>query len=198
MVRVHFITHPDVVVDPAVPVPEWRLSERGLGRMRALLDQLWVPSLRAVHCSTEQKALDGALVLADHLGLVPERHAALGENDRSSTGFLPPAQFERVADAFFASPETSIRGWETAAAAQQRIVGAVERILAEPTEGAVAIVSHGAVGTLLLCHIAGHPIDRRHDQPGSGGGNHFLFEAGAASRLIHGWRPIDQPAGDPA
>jgi len=25
---VHFITHPDVVIDPAVPVPDWPLSAR--------------------------------------------------------------------------------------------------------------------------------------------------------------------------
>lgn len=37
-----FITHPDVVIDPAVPVPRWPLSERGLERMRAGLRQPWV------------------------------------------------------------------------------------------------------------------------------------------------------------
>lgn len=36
------------------------------------------------------------------------------ENDRSSTGFLPPEEFEVVADAFFAQPGVSVRGWETA------------------------------------------------------------------------------------
>jgi broad specificity phosphatase PhoE len=75
-------------------------------------------------------------------------------------GILPPEEFERVADQFFASPEVSVRGWERAIDAQSRIVQAVEGIAElDKTEGAVAIVSHGAVGTLLYCHLAGRPID---------------------------------------
>jgi hypothetical protein len=34
---VYFITHPDVVINPEVPVPQWSLSERGKERMKALL-----------------------------------------------------------------------------------------------------------------------------------------------------------------
>jgi len=49
----------------------------------------------------------------------------LGENDRSATGYLEPQEFETTANAFFAYPERSIRGWETAQAAQTRIVEAV-------------------------------------------------------------------------
>ena len=54
----------------------------------------------------------------------------LGENNRSATGFLPPAEFEKVADAFFANPEESVRGWERAIDAQRRIREAVDRIVA--------------------------------------------------------------------
>ena len=61
---VYFITHPEVVVDPKVPVPDWPLSERGLARMRKLLSQPWVPGVGAVYSSTEQKAIDGAEILS--------------------------------------------------------------------------------------------------------------------------------------
>ena len=54
-----FITHPNVVIDPAVPVPRWPLSELGRERMRAGLRQPWVREVTAVHCSAEQKAIDG-------------------------------------------------------------------------------------------------------------------------------------------
>ena len=39
---------------------------------------------------------------------------------------------------------------------------------ASGTAGDLAIVSHGGVGTLLLCDLPGVPIDRRYDQPGQG------------------------------
>ncbi len=63
-----------------------------------------------------------------------------------------------------------MRGWERAIDAQRRIVGAVDRCRRAAPDGDVAIVAHGAVGTLLRCHLLGIAIDRRHDQPGVGSG----------------------------
>ena len=172
-----------------VPVPRWPLSELGTNRMRAGLRQPWVRELTGIYCSTEQKAIDGAKILAAHLSLEFQQIEELGENDRSATGFLPPAEFERVADRFFAQPEVSVRGWERAVDAQTRIVKAVERI-AGNDNGVIAIVSHGAVGTLLYCNLAGEPIARRWDQPPNGGGNYFRFTL--SPRAAHSWwQPID-------
>jgi hypothetical protein len=42
MPTVFFITHPDVVIDPSVPVSDWPLNERGRARMHALTAQPWV------------------------------------------------------------------------------------------------------------------------------------------------------------
>src|SRR6202012_4016929 len=71
MATVFFITHPDVLIDPAVPVPDWPLSPRGVARMRAMLAQPWISGIVAVWTSTERKAGDGAAILAAHLGVVP-------------------------------------------------------------------------------------------------------------------------------
>jgi broad specificity phosphatase PhoE len=145
----------------------------------------------AIYCSTEQKAIDGAAILAGHLSLKFQETAELGENDRSATGFLPPDEFERLADEFFARPEASVRGWERAIHAQSRIVKAVEAIAEKDrTHGAIAIVSHGAVGTLLYCHLAGEPISRRRDQPPNGGGNFYSFNL-SPRQLYSWWKPID-------
>ncbi len=159
--------------------------------MRAGLRQPWVRDISAIYCSTEQKAIDGAQILASHLSLAVQQVEDLGENDRSATGFLPPEEFERVADEFFCAPEKSVRGWERAADAQARIVRAVEQIaLKDKTGGTIAIVSHGAVGTLLYCYLAGEPIARRWDQPPNGGGNFYGFTL--SPRAAHSWwRAID-------
>jgi broad specificity phosphatase PhoE len=183
---VYFITHPEVRVEPARPVPEWSLSERGLLRMRAALALPWTRTLSAIYASEEQKAVEGAEVLAAPLQLEVQRRVALGEVDRSSTGYLPHAEHEATADQLFGHPDVSARGWETARAAQARIVRAVTELLAaDSSNGAVAIVSHGAVGAFLLCHLTPLPIAREHDQPGSGGGNYFVFDR--ALQLVHGW-----------
>lgn len=190
MPTAYFITHPDVLIDPAVPVPEWPLSPRGQQRMWLALGLPWIGGIAAIWCSTERKACDGADVLAGHLGLPVQQSAALGENDRSATGYLPKAEFEVVADAFFAHPSSSVHGWETAEAAQRRIVGAFERILSAPIDGDIAIVSHGAVGTLLMCHLAKESISREHDQPPGNGGNYFAVDIWTR-KLLHRWRSID-------
>ncbi len=165
--------------------------------MRLGLRQPWVRSLEAVYASTERKALDGAEVLAAHCGLAMRLHAGLGENDRSATGYLPPEEFERVADAFFASPEASVRGWERALDAQRRVVAAVEAIDAGlGTERAVAIVAHGGVGTLLYCHLAGEAISRQRDQPPTRGGNYFAFTL-RPRRVASHWLRFDEVAAAP-
>jgi broad specificity phosphatase PhoE len=187
----YFITHPNVVVSADVPVPRWPLSARGRERMTAALALPWVKHLSAIYCSAEQKAMDGAEIVARHLGLCIQQREDLGENDRSSTGYLPPTEFEAMADSFFACPDESVRGWEPAADAQRRIVRAVSLIAEHDRSGGpVAIISHGAVGTLLYCHFSGLAISRHWDQPANGGGNFFTFGMSPPRAISH-WQAID-------
>ena len=191
MTTVHFITHPEVIIDPAVPVPSWPLSAAGMRRMRLAAGRLWLAGVRSLFTSRERKATDAAGLLAERLGIGPVAIKGLGENDRSATGYLPKAEFETVADEFFARPEESVRGWERAADAQRRIVAAVEQAMAlAAAQGDIAIVSHGGVGALLLCHLQGVPISRDADQPGGGGGHVFSFDR-ASRRVLTGWRRIE-------
>ena len=202
MSLVYYISHPDVVKDPAVPVPRWPLSERGRGRMTALLARPWVATRGALYCSDEQKALDGAGILAAHLGLTPIVLPELGEVDRNSTGWLPEEEHAAAARLLFARPDESVRGWETAARAQGRIVAAIEAIVRSAGEqggggaGEIAIVAHGAVGTFYLCHLLGEPISMTHAQPGRDGGHYYCFD-GETRRLVHGWTRVEPPAFPP-
>ena len=64
--------------------------------------------------SAEVKAVETAMPLAKALGCAHIIRDRMHENDRSATGFLPPDEFEAVADQFFAHPDMSTRGWGTA------------------------------------------------------------------------------------
>jgi broad specificity phosphatase PhoE len=151
----------------------------------------WIKNISAIYSSTEQKAVDGAEILGSHLNMGFTKIETLGENDRSTTGFLKPEEFEKTADEFFKFPTQSVRGWETAQAAQDRVVSAVSRIdINHLTEGDIAIVSHGAVGTLLYCYYAKVPIDRRWDQPGKGGGNYLRLTL-SPNFSCDWWKAID-------
>jgi len=116
----------------------------------------------------------------------------LGEIDRSATGYLPKEEHAVARELLFAHPESGARGWETAYDAQRRIVEAVERVIeADRGAGNLAIVSHGGVGTLHLCHLKGCPINLGERQPGENGGNYYCFEAESGTP-VHGWRRIDE------
>src|SRR5690606_33013838 len=123
-----FITHPEVVIDPGKPVPHWHLSDVGVAKMCAFATSQVVAGIKAVWASTETKATEAAGILAAAHGLPVLIHHGLDENDRSATGFLPPDEFQRVADAFFAQPHESVRGWERAIDAQQRVIAAFDTI----------------------------------------------------------------------
>ena len=170
-----YLTHPEVRIDPAVPVPEWGLSDTGRLRAERAAALPWAAGIRHVVSSGERKAIETAELFAAARGLSVTIVEASHENDRSATGFLPPAEFEDVANAFFAEPEVSVRGWERAIDAQTRIVAAVRSVLAAtPETDPVLFCGHGAVGTLLKCHLLGQPISRIHDQ--RSGGNWYAFD----------------------
>src|SRR6478735_3774602 len=60
-----YVTHPQVQIDPDVPVPQWGLST--VGRERAVITARlpWVRSLGRIVSSDETKAIDTAQLLAD-------------------------------------------------------------------------------------------------------------------------------------
>lgn len=185
--KLRYITHPNVDIDPDVSVTAWSLSDVGRQRAAAMLAQPWVSSTTRIVSSDETKALETAQILADHLGLIVEVRDGCGENDRTATGFVPPDQFEVLADSFFARPETSTRGWERAVDAQQRVVGNLGDLLGS-SEDDVAVIGHGAVGTLWYCHLAGLAIDRQYDQPGQG---HYFTVDLDTGTVDHSWVAID-------
>jgi broad specificity phosphatase PhoE len=181
-----YVTHPQVAVDPRLPVPDWGLSTLGRARAEAAARLPWVRELARVVTSVERKARDTAAILAGAAGIEAEVWPDLHENDRSATGYLPPPDFEAAADAFFAHPARSFRGWETAEAAQARILNAVGAVLeGHPANRPLAIVGHGGVGTLLWLALSGRAIGRDADQP-NGGGNLFAFGL-RDRRPLSGW-----------
>ena len=189
MALAYYVSHPEVVIDPAVPVPQWPLSAIGRARLVAIAGEPWVMSIFRIVSCDETKAIETAAVLADASGAPVEIRSDMGENDRSATGFLPPPEFEATANAFFAAPKSSIRGWERAIDAQARIVRAVTAVLdAHDPSKPIAFSGHGGAGTLLYCALAGLPIDRRHDQ--TRGGCAIAIDL-ATRRPLFGWVPLE-------
>jgi broad specificity phosphatase PhoE len=196
MASLIFITHPEVRIDPTQPVPEWPLNAVGRRRMEHFAALLAHRKIAAVHASTERKAMDGAAIVAERLGLPYRTDANLSENDRSSTGFIAPPEFWEVVRAFFGRPHESIRGWERAVDAQTRIVTTVSRIAREDgTSGDIVIVSHGAVGCLLTAHLQNVEIGQE-SRPQHPGGGCFIVVDRDTFTLTQGWCAIEDGFAD--
>lgn len=190
-----YVSHPQVQIDPNVPVPKWGLSPRGRERAQGFASAVLVKSLTRIVTSDETKAVETADILGRALGLTPEVVDGLGELDRSVPGYVPADRFEELANLCFAKPEESAEGWERAVDAQQRIVKALDRVLEGHDPNApIAIIGHGGVGTLLKSHLAHRPISRAGDQPPGSGGNAYMIRL--TDRLLLGdWMPFERFAG---
>ncbi|MGF1476730.1 MAG: histidine phosphatase family protein [Geminicoccaceae bacterium] len=188
---VRYLSHPEALIDPFVDVRRWGLSPKGQARLQRLIDSDCLAGTSRVISSDETKAIETAAPIADRLGCELETRTGMHENDRSATGFIPPDEFKRVADQFFAFPNESIRGWERAVDAQDRVCEEVDDALSNHHGGDVLLVGHGGVGTLLYCRYANKPISRAFDQPFNG----CLFAFSLMDRrILHGWRPIEEMA----
>jgi len=189
-----YITHPEVIIDPDVPVVDWGLSQIGRRRATSFAARNLIPKFTPIHSSPEKKALDLAYILAESGSLNVEINTKFGENDRSATGFLEPEQFEAHVEKLFRYPAKSVSGWETANDAQTRIVRAVENTLAtHDLSKPIVFAGHGCVGTLLKCHLAKCTIAHSQDQrmmSHPGGGNVFVF-ALADRRLLCDWTAME-------
>ncbi|CAD0184219.1 alpha-ribazole phosphatase [Ruegeria sp. THAF57] len=168
MPKLIIITHPEVSVDPAVPITEWGLNALGRKRAAEFATSGILSNVTQIWTSGERKARETGEILAAPRTLPVNCNLGLGENDRSATGYLPRYDFEAAANVFFAQPESSYRGWEPATEAQIRIHRTVTEIIQSHDAGDLAIVTHGAVGTLLWCALSNCSIDRKHDQPSQG------------------------------
>ena len=184
-----YITHPQVKIDSSVQVPNWGLSDIGRQRAERFATLPLLTDTTSIISSAETKALETAEIISAVLDKPILIREDTHENDRSATGFLEPREFERVADQFFALPLESTRGWERAVDAQQRIVSQVSQAIENHLNGDLLVVGHGAVGTLLYCHLANIGISRDYDQPG-GGGHMFAYNL-ETKTVQHPWKSIE-------
>lgn len=188
-----YLSHPEVVIDPEIPTPRWGLSDVGRHRLKVAVERGIFDQIELIISSSEQKAIDSAMIIDHRIEVGFIQDPQCDENERSALGFVPPEQFEKVADQFFAEPDKSTFGWETARDAQQRIVDAVRGHLHNQKSKNILFVGHGAVGTLLKCQIGGRKIARHEDQrriSAKGGGNIFAFEHDG-SKLFSDWVALE-------
>jgi broad specificity phosphatase PhoE len=188
-----YITHPEVILDPAIPSTRWRLSPEGRARAEAFARLPALAPVRLLIASAETKTMETAELLAAS-GPKLLTGENFHENDRSSTGVVSAERLEALLDALYAHPEQSPGGWESAATSRARVLQATTDAVTRYGDRApLAFIGHGTVGTLLKCHLAGRVATRAEDQrrmAHPGGGNIFAFTL-PEMRLLSDWVPME-------
>ena len=187
-----YLSHPEVIIDPQTPVPDWGISDQGRRRLRAAVKRGWPGRGWRIISSPEVKAQQTAELLANAFALPLHIHPDMGEVDRSATGYLPHDEHESLANALFAKPDAGPQGWESADAASARIMKAFQEVIAEVSDN-MLFVGHGAVGSFLWCALTRTPISRTQDQ--KRGGSFWAGVMGPEGfSSLHPWQALETAA----
>jgi len=152
-----FVRHSAVEIRPDVPSSQWKLSTDGRSRCYQLIPRIKEYRPAIFITSQENKAKETGQIMADAMG-VPWRTAEnLHEHDRQGAPYLKSeVEFKQAIIDLFSQPEQLVFGRETAVQAFERFDKAVANILSTFEErnrtGDIAIVTHGTVITLFVCH----------------------------------------------
>jgi alpha-ribazole phosphatase len=120
--------------------------------------------LNAVYCSDLSRAVRSAEIIAEPYGLAPVKIPELRERSFGVWEGMTfteikeryPGEFEAWADNPVAHSPV---GGESTLEVKERVVKALEEILNRHIGDNVAIVAHGGVNRILICHVLGTPIE---------------------------------------
>jgi alpha-ribazole phosphatase len=120
--------------------------------------------LNAVYCSDLSRAVKSAEIIAEPYGLVPVKIPALRERSFGVWEGMTfteikerfPGEFEAWADNPVAHSPV---GGESTLEVKERVVKALEQILNSHAGDNIAVVAHGGVNRILICHVLGTPLE---------------------------------------
>jgi broad specificity phosphatase PhoE len=154
MSKLIYITHPEVTVDPEVPIDQWELSEEGFDSVERLLEWDLFDEVDYVYTSEEKKAYTVAEQIKRKCGIDYAKIKDLGEMDRSSTGVISPKEkYMEAVKSAYENPASGINGWESHLAVMLRNAKVIEELAKNHKDKTIMIVGHGGAGTTIKCFI---------------------------------------------
>jgi broad specificity phosphatase PhoE len=123
-----------------------------------------LPALQSVYCSDLSRAVRSAGIIAETYGLTPVKIFALRER---SFGAWEGMTFAEIKEKFPAEFEAWSRnplrhspvGGETTEGVRDRAVKALDTLLRDHVGENVAVVAHGGINRIILCHVLGMPLE---------------------------------------
>jgi broad specificity phosphatase PhoE len=149
------VKHSQPEIVPDVPAHQWKLSDVGRRRCKALAERLAAYEPRVVVTSLEPKAKETGWLVAHALGARIETAPDLHEHNRCEIGFLADQEEfrSRVID-LLEHPGELVFGSETADEAHRRFAVAIADIVAHHPNGNLVVIAHGTVMALFVARVA--------------------------------------------
>ncbi|MFN3395562.1 MAG: alpha-ribazole phosphatase [Thermodesulfovibrionales bacterium] len=142
------------------------LSERGVEQMEQVARYLNRPynGLKAVYCSPLIRAIRSAEIISEPYGLRP---IAVPDLRERSFGIWEGMSFDEIRErypeefeAWASNPlKYSPMGGESTLEVRDRVMNALHDILSNHDAERIAIVAHGGVNRIILCHYMGVPLE---------------------------------------
>jgi phosphoserine phosphatase len=136
------------------------LSENGLKQAEQLAEYLSQKKIKAVYCSPLQRALQTAQAVARRQQLAAQPVEDLTDLDFGEWEGVSvqdvQIRYPEIYNLWLKRPDLSqIPGGESLQEARKRVMDAVDKIIADNKEGAVAIVTHRVIAKVLVCALLG-------------------------------------------
>ncbi len=140
------------------------ITEKGVAQMEALSGYLRKVSIKAMYSSDLQRAFKGAEIIGAGLDIRPVKVHALKELHLGRWEGLTRKEaverFPEEAHFTFRNLATSkVKGGESLRELTERVMPAINGIIANHRGEAVCTVAHGGVNRVILCDAMGLPIE---------------------------------------
>lgn len=149
MSKLILIKHASPQQEDGVPSHEWRLSEVGREKAKALAEHIRAHAPELIVTSDEPKAIETGEIITAALGITSEIASDLHEHDRTNVPLMRTGEFISAMAQFFKERDQLVLGSETASDALARFDIALQRVLERHRDKTIAIVSHGTVLALF-------------------------------------------------
>ena len=155
MRKLIIVRHSVSQLDAKIPPGKWKLTDEGRKLCHPLAQKIFPHNPDVIITSSERKAQETGVIIANLLNLPYKIGNNLHELVRESGKLLSKKIFEEHVSNLFSNPDQHIYGIETANEALIRFSSAVDDLMKSIPEKTPAIITHGMCMSLYYGEISG-------------------------------------------
>lgn len=159
----YFLRHGETKVDKDVPISKWVLSETGELQAKKLAANGVFKDADLIFLSSEDKAFQTALPIAESLGIKVIKLPDIVELNRDNGVFLQAEDHEKTIKQCLENLDDSFNNWETAAHALERFEKKIDELDKQHENKKILIVGHGFTINLYFAKLLG-ALDRVYER----------------------------------